>query len=97
MMSTEINSSSGAPQNYQITIEGKLDPTWADCLGGLQICSRKEADGMEITILNGTVKDQAALRGILNQLWDLNLVLHCVEQVRPITQSTNEEMTNECK
>jgi len=34
-----------------------------------------EDDGQPITTLTGPVADQAALRGILNKLWDLNLTL----------------------
>jgi len=35
---------------------------------------------MQVTILSGEVVDQAALRGLLNRLWDLNLVLRSVQQ-----------------
>jgi len=33
-----------------------------------------------MTTLTGTVEDQSALRGILNQLWDLNLTLISVRR-----------------
>jgi RNA binding exosome subunit len=32
-------------------------------------------DGNPITVLTGRLPDQAALRGILTRLWDLNLTL----------------------
>jgi hypothetical protein len=38
-------------------------------------------DGTPITALTGSVADQAALRGILNRLWDLNLTVISVVPV----------------
>jgi len=35
----------------------------------------------EATILTGAVADQSALRGILNKLWDLNLILVSVNRL----------------
>ena len=75
---------------YQITVEGKIDESWSDWLGGMQLVLRKEATGMQITLLTGVLTDQAALRGVLNRLWDLNLVLRSVQQVDPATISNVE-------
>jgi len=66
---------------YQVTVEGKIDPSWSDWLNGLQIKSHREADGSIITVLCGPFCDQPALRGLLNRLWDLNLVLRFVQQI----------------
>lgn len=68
---------------YRITVEGKIDPSWSDWLGGIQFVSRKEANDMTVTTLCGALIDQAALRGLLNRLWDLNLIVRSVEQVDP--------------
>ena len=38
-------------------------------------------DDLPLTVLAGPVADQAALRGILNRLWDLNLTLISVIRV----------------
>ncbi|HNT76685.1 MAG TPA: hypothetical protein PKH77_16870 [Anaerolineae bacterium] len=59
---------------YQITLRGTLDPEWAEWLHDMTITSAED-DGQPITTLTGPVADQAALRGILNKLWDLNLTL----------------------
>lgn len=75
---------------YQITVEGKIDQSWSDWLNGLQIESHKEADGLLITVLRGAFRDQPALRGLLNRLWDLNLVLRSVQQIDPINLSERE-------
>lgn len=70
---------------YQITVEGRIDPSWSDWLGNLRIDVRKENDGRVLTTISGVLTDQAALRGLVNRLWDLNLTLHSVQQLDPTT------------
>ena len=89
-MFTKISLPPFTSKVYQITVEGKIDESWSDWLGGMQLVLRKEATGMQITILTGVLTDQAALRGVLNRLWDLNLVLRSVQQVDPATISNVE-------
>lgn len=64
---------------YQITLEGCLDDRWADWFAGLTMTTRRHNG--DITILTGPVADQAALRGLLNQIWDFNLSLVAVERL----------------
>jgi len=59
--------------HYRIYLQGKLDPEWSSCFNGLVI-TFTESDPPQ-TILAGPVRDQAALRGLLNKFWDLNLEL----------------------
>jgi len=80
-MFAEKNQSPFTSRSYRITVEGKIDQSWSSWLGDMKLVSRKEADGMFVTTLSGVLIDQAALRGLLNRLWDLNLVLRSVEQV----------------
>lgn len=65
---------------YQITVQGPLDPEWAEWLHDLTITSA-EGDGPPVTTLTGPVVDQVALRGILNKLWDLNLTVLSMNRV----------------
>lgn len=58
------------PAAYQIKAQGMLDETWSDWFGGMAV---EFENG--ITTLTGEVTDQAALRGVLCKLWDLNLAL----------------------
>ena len=59
-------------QRYQIQVRGTLDAGWENWLHGeVETCSTPEPCS-QITI---AVPDQAALRGVLNKLWDLNLTL----------------------
>ena len=89
-MSIEMSQPSSMSRTYQITVEGKIDPSWSDWFAGMQLVSRKEADDMLVTTLSGILTDQAALRGLLNRLWDLNLVVRAVQQVEPATISNIE-------
>jgi hypothetical protein len=59
---------------YRINVQGKLDDRWSDWFSGMSVLSREEPGCPPITTLTGPV-DQAALRGILNRIWDLNLTL----------------------
>lgn len=60
---------------YQIAIAGLLASDWSDWLNGFEIHAGLDPDGTCITLLTGKIVDQAALRGILNKIWDLNLEL----------------------
>ena len=62
-------------QRYRIQIQGVLDEQWLSWFNGNILSLKREADGKETTILAVVVPDQAKLRGILNQIWDLNLVI----------------------
>ena len=66
---------------YHITVEGCIDASWSEWLGRLQLDSLKEENGLIITTLSGELKDQAALRGLMNRMWDLNLVVLSLQQV----------------
>jgi hypothetical protein len=82
-MSNQISLPPGTSRTYQITVEGKIDSSWSDWLGGMRLVSQKEPDDRIVTILSGVLTDQAALRGLLNRLWDLNLVVRSLQQVDP--------------
>jgi hypothetical protein len=88
MSQPQTNSPFTRPRHYQITVEGKIDPSWSDWFNGMILVSRMEAEDMYITTLTGTVIDQVALRGLLNRLWDLNLVLCSIQQIDPDNLST---------
>ena len=58
---------------YQIVVKGELDPSWSDWLSGFALTTAFAEDGSCTTILSGPIPDQAALRGALVRIWDLNL------------------------
>jgi hypothetical protein len=62
---------------FEIQVKGHLSPAWSDWLDGLEV---KLLDNGEM-ILSGTIIDQAALMGVLNKLYRLNLTLLSVNEV----------------
>jgi hypothetical protein len=63
---------------YQICVQGQLDESWSEWLGGLTITT--QSDGA--TLLSGSIVDQAALHGILDKLYALNLTILSVVQIK---------------
>ena len=64
---------------YQITIRGNLDPKWSKWFNGMAVSSQ---DRSPVTTLTGPITDQAKLRGTLNKLWDLNMIVISVAQLQ---------------
>jgi hypothetical protein len=61
--------------HYGIVVKGILDSRWSAWLGEMEFAYETTADGVTFTTLTGPVVDQAALRGILAKIADLNLPL----------------------
>ena len=72
-----IPSNSTHGEFFEIHVKGHLDYSWSDWLEGLEI---KLLDNGEM-VLSGHIEDQAALMGILNKLYSLNLTLLSVNKV----------------
>jgi hypothetical protein len=66
-----VNTQANESDWYEIRIQGHLDDRWSAWLDGLAL-SRTE-DGT--TVLRGSVRDQAALQGLLHKLRDIGLPL----------------------
>jgi hypothetical protein len=64
--------------DYEIRIEGQLDPRWEGWFDGMTISPRAGE-----TLISGPVSDQAALHGLLARLRDLGLPLLSVTRVAP--------------
>ena len=58
---------------YKIVVEGELHESWSDWLGNVDLQRRNHGLDSCHTILLSEIPDQAALRGLLNRIWDLNL------------------------
>ena len=69
------------PSTYQIEVQGKVDRSWSQWFEGMGISFGRAADGAPITTLTGVVADQAALRGILTRIWDLNLTVVALNRI----------------
>ncbi len=72
----------GDPAFYKIRVRGNLDNSWSDKMSGLKIETTTDAS---MTVITGPLSDQAALSGVLNTLYDLQLPVISVEHL-PQTQ-----------
>ena len=61
---------------YQVRVQGLLDASWSEWLGGLEITW--EAEGT--SVLSGVLPDQAALHGLLARVRDLGLPLLALQR-----------------
>ena len=75
------------PEYYEIKIKGHLDQNWSDRFAGMAV-KHIEGDG---TIISGTIPDQAALHGMLEQIRDLNLMLISVTSNDPYSQAADDK------
>jgi len=69
------------PAIYRIHVRGRLDASWSNRIGGMQVTETRGTDGQTETILVGRLADQAALSGILNSLYELHLPVMSAECV----------------
>ena len=69
------------PATYQICVQGRLDQTWSDQLGGMKICPATMETGPPVTTLLGELRDQAALVGVLNILYEMHLTVLMVKRM----------------
>jgi len=65
---------------YEIRIQDHLDATWAQWFDGLSLAWTDSGE----TIISGLLPDQAALHGILNKLYRLNLTLLSIIKIDPV-------------
>ena len=70
---------------YQIKIKGHLQEKWANWFNGMILdLTTSNQDSSQTTMLMN-VPDQAALRGTLNKIWDLNLSLISVTLIEELS------------
>ena len=66
------------PGTYRICVQGFLHESWSERLGGLRI-TKGTFKGRSVTELNGPVRDQSELAGVLNALYELHQTVLLVE------------------
>lgn len=65
--------------SYRIRLQGVLNKSWSDRMGGMDIVVYHEVSNAPVTILTGELVDQAALCSVLNSVYDLGYPLLSVE------------------
>jgi hypothetical protein len=69
------------PAVYKIKVQGEINGSLANRLGGLQInVNRSKSNTLE-TVLIGQINDQAALSGLLTTLYDFHIPIISVNML----------------
>ena len=63
-----LQSLMARPAVYRIRITGRMDPKWSEWLQGMTISTVEEEGRTAYSELIGSLPDQAALMGVLQQL-----------------------------
>lgn len=75
------------PEYYEIKVKGHLDQRWSEWFADLKL-THLEGD---LTLLSGSLPDQAAIYGLLERFRDLNLTLLSVQRGDPATKDSEIE------
>jgi hypothetical protein len=71
----------GGPATYRIVIQGTVSEDWHRRLGGMEVTTSSPESDEPRTILQGRLRDQAALHGLLETLYALHLPILKVTKV----------------
>ena len=63
----------GGPAIYRVVIQGAVSEDWHRRLGGMEVTTSSPESDEPRTILEGRLRDQAALHGLLETLYALHL------------------------
>lgn len=69
------------PAIYELRVLGALDASWIETMHIETIEVIESPDLGTVTVLTGTFRDQAALRGVLDRIYRLNLPLISVQHI----------------
>ena len=91
-----MSSADNHPQTiYEIVVQGELDQSWQQWFNSPTVTLTRVGAQSPTTTLVGPVADQAALRGMLCKLWDLNLTLISVRRIEKDNKDDKKEMPND--
>ena len=79
-----IQNKSNQGSRYRIKLKGVLSSSTTEWFGAISIFPQENGE----TVLVGWFADQPALRGFLDQLWNLNFTLLSVERIANENNST---------
>jgi hypothetical protein len=76
-----MNRKNSTPASYRIRVQGELENSWSERLGGMKVTVERFEYKKPVTVLNGPLRDQAALAGVLNTLYDARIAVLSVERL----------------
>ena len=71
----------GGPATYRVVVQGTVSETWHRRLAGMEVTTSSPEAEEPRTILQGRLRDQAALHGLLETLYALHLPILEVTKV----------------
>ena len=74
--------SADKPALYEIRVRGTLGDNWREIVEDLTL-EVIEVDDQPVTVLRATLRDQAALAGLLDALFGVNATVLSVEAIEP--------------
>ena len=69
---------------YSILVKGKVDTSWSNILGDMQINIEKQNGGKTFTSLIGKITDQTALSSVLLTLYEMNTTVISVKMLSEV-------------
>ncbi len=69
------------PATYRIRVQGHIDSSWSELIGNMSIKTDSARGKNPVTNLVGYLIDQAALSGVLKELYDLRIPILSVENL----------------
>ena len=78
----------GGPATYRIVVQGVVSPDWGSRLAGMEITTVGRGDLAAHSTLEGPIRDQAELSGVLETLYGLHLPILSVETVEEEAQES---------
>jgi hypothetical protein len=76
---------------YRIVVQGELNGSWSEWMGDVSLDRFNQIHGSSRTTILREIPDQAALRGLLNKIWDLNLILISVNRQEKTSNRGTDE------
>ena len=70
-----LKQSFSSPAVYEIRVQGELSNQSLKQLGGLELEVIKKKHGTPVSKLTGRIADQSALSGLLNELYDMHMMV----------------------
>ena len=67
------------PGNYRIRVQGFIDESRSERMSGMENKTHDGNDNGQVTTLDGMMRDQAELAGVLNTLYEMHLPLLSVK------------------